>query len=237
MKRKRITTLLILLVAVPFTVYFGAVLFKEKYYLWISLCVALLACTPLFYAFDRKDVTSSELTVLAVLIALSVLGRFVFAWLPGFKPITAITVISAVWLGKEAGFAVGAVSAVISNFYFGQGPWTPFQMFAWGLIGFVAGSFGGFLRKNRIALCVYAGLSGLLYSMTMDVWATVWAENTFNLARYIATVIAALPTTVEYAVSNVVFVFLLAKPFGNKLLRIKKKYGLFAVQQFERKKQ
>lgn len=228
MVRKRSAlTALVLLAAIPLVVLAGAVMFREKFYAWIALCVAVLSCLPLFYCFERKESSSRELTVLAVLIAMSAAGRFVFAWLPGFKPITAITVIAAVYLGREAGFAVGALSAVVSNFYFGQGPWTPFQMFAWGVIGFFAGLLSRPMRKSRVLLCCFGALAGVLFSLTMDVWTTLWADSAFNFSRYAAAVLSALPITVEYAVSNVIFLLLLAKPIGEKLERIKKKYGLF----------
>ncbi len=230
MRNRKALTAVVLLLVIPLVVFGGAFLFRERFFAWIALCVAVLACMPLFYAFERRQNSAKELTVLAVLIALSVAGRFIFAWLPGFKPITAITVIVAVWLGREAGFAVGALSAVVSNFYFGQGPWTPFQMFAWGLIGFVAGLLSSPLRRSRVLLCVYGALAGILYSATMDVWVTLWADGGFSLPRYLASVIAALPVTAEYAVSNVIFLLLLAHPFGDKLQRLKSKYGLFAVK-------
>lgn len=236
MSRKNIITVMILFVLVPSVILTGAVLFKEKYYAWLSVCVAVLSCVPVFYAFERKDTTSTELTVIAVLVAISVAGRFIFAWVPGFKPITAITVISAIWLGKEAGFMVGSLSAVVSNFYFGQGPWTPFQMFAWGFIGFIAGIICVPLKKNKSLLCIFGAFSGVLYSLTMDVWTTVWAEEGFNISRYIASVITALPSTVEYAVSNVLFLLVLSKPFGDKLSRIKKKYGLFVVNKMKKER-
>ena len=228
MKRKKnIATALILLLAV-IAVFLGAVVFKEKYYAFVSLCVAILSCVPLFYAFEHKESTSKELSVLSVMIAISVVGRFVFAWLPGFKPITAITVITAVYLGKEAGFVVGSLSALVSNFYFGQGPWTPFQMFTWGIIGFLAGILAKPLKKSKLLLCLYGVLAGIMYSLVLDVWTTLWVDGTFNLSRYIAAIISALPVTAEYVVSNVIFLLLLAKPIGEKLERIKKKYGLFA---------
>ena len=228
-KQKNSITVCLLLLLIPAVVVLGAVIFKEKYYAWISLCVAVLSCIPLFYSFERRESSSKELTVLAVMIAISAAGRFIFAWLPGFKPITAITVIVAIWLGKEAGFVVGSLSAVVSNFYFGQGPWTPFQMFSWGLLGFLAGLLARPMRKNKIILCFFGALAGVMFSITMDVWTTLWSDGTFNLSRYGASVISALPVTVEYAVSNVIFLLLLSKPIGEKLERIKKKYGLFAV--------
>ncbi len=224
--KNRLTAVLFLLV-IPFVVVGGALLFQEKYYAWLSVCVALLTCVPLFYCFERRDTSSKELTVLAVLVAFSAVGRFIFAWIPGFKPVSAITIIAAVYLGREAGFVVGSMSAVISNFYFGQGPWTPFQMFAWGLIGFLAGLLKVSLRRRKLWLMLYGILAGVLFSAIMDVWTALWADGTFHLSRYLAACLSALPFTVEYAVSNVIFLFVLEKPVGGKLERLKKKYGVF----------
>lgn len=218
---------LLFLLAIPLVVIGGSLLFPEKYYAWVSLCVAVLSCLPLLFRFERTGNSSKELIVLAVMVALSAAGRFIFAWLPGFKPVTAITVIAALWLGKESGFVVGSLSAVVSNFYFGQGPWTPFQMFAWGFLGFLAGLLAKSLRKSTVWLCVFGAVAGVLFSAFMDIWTTIWADGSFQLARYGAAVLSALPVTVEYAVSNVIFLLILAKPIGEKLERIRKKYGLF----------
>ena len=224
---RRWLTVGLLLVLIPLIVLGGGLAFREKYYAWISLCVAVLACLPVFICFERKDSTARELVILAVLVALSAAGRFAFVWVPAFKPVTAITVIAALYLGREAGFVVGALSAVVSNFYFGQGPWTPFQVFAWGFLGFLAGVLAKPLLRHRVWLCIYGAVSGVLFSLVMDVWTTLTADGTFNLARYLAACITALPTTAVYAVSNVIFLLLLTRPIGNKLERLKKKYGLF----------
>lgn len=227
--KKSVITAIIILVLAPAVIFLGGIIFKDKYYSWLSLLVAVLSCVPLFYAFERKESNSKELTVIAVLVALSVIGRFVFAWVPGFKPVTAITVIAAIYLGREAGFAVGALSAVASNFYFGQGPWTPFQMFAWGFLGFLAGVLAKPLQKNKILLCIFGALAGIVYSLTMDIWTTLWADGYFNLSRYMASVIAALPVTASYGISNVIFLLALSKPVGKMLSRLKTKYGLFVI--------
>lgn len=224
---KNTLTICLLLIGIPALIIGGSFLFREKYYAWVSLCVALISCLPLFYCFEKKHNNSKELVIIAVMIAISVAGRFVFAWLPGFKPVTAITIISAIWLGKEAGFVIGSLTALVSNFYFGQGPWTPFQMFAWGFLGFIAGIMKKPLKKSKVLLCGFGGITGILFSAIMDVWTTVWAQGTFQLSRYIATMLSAFPVTVEYAVSNVIFLLVLAIPIGEKLERIKMKYGLF----------
>ena len=224
---KKMTASCLLLICIPLIVFGGAMLFQEKHYAWIALCVAMLSCLPLFFAFERSQSTAKELITLAVLVAVSAAGRFAFAWVPGFKPVTAITVIAAMYLGREAGFVVGSLSAVVSNFYFGQGPWTPFQMFAWGFLGYLAGVLAEPLRRRKLWMILYGVLAGVLFSAIMDIWTTLWADGTFNLGRYLAAIISAIPFTIEYAVSNVVFLLLLAKPIGEKLERIKRKYGLF----------
>ncbi|MBQ3816927.1 MAG: ECF transporter S component [Clostridia bacterium] len=227
---KKSIGIIILSALIPAVVIIGSLIFKEKYYAWISLLIAILSCIPLFICFERKESSSKELAVLAVMTSISALGRFVFAWLPGFKPVAAITIITAIYLGKEAGFAVGSLSAVVSNFYFGQGPWTPFQMFSWGFIGFIAGLLKNPLKKSKILLCAFGTVSGILFSLTMDVWSVIWADGGFNLSRYIAAVITARFVTAEYALSNIIFLLFLSKPIGEKLERIKKKYGLFMLK-------
>lgn len=229
-RAKAIVTLVLWLILIPVLMTIGTLVFREKHYAFTSLCVAVLSCVPLFYSFERRENTSRELTALAALVALSAAGRFLFAWLPGFKPVTAITILAAVYLGREAGFAVGSLSAVISNFYFGQGPWTPFQMFSWGMIGFLAGVMSAPLKRSRFLLCLFGALAGLFYSFTMDIWSTLWMEGSFTLSRYGSIVLTSAGMTAVYAVSNVLFLLLFSKPFGEKLERLKKKYGLFSYE-------
>ncbi|HLR71066.1 MAG TPA: ECF transporter S component, partial [Pseudogracilibacillus sp.] len=166
--------------------------------------------------------------ILAAMIAFSVVGRFVFAAIPGFKPVTAIVILTALSFGREAGFLVGALTALLSNIYFGQGPWTPFQMFSWGTIGFIAGTpfIRQLLSKNRWMLIVFGLFSGVLFSLLMDIWTVISIDGMFNIKRYITVVTLSFPFMLTYALSNVVFLLLTIKPIGDKLTRIKTKYGI-----------
>jgi energy-coupling factor transport system substrate-specific component len=208
--------------AIPATVAAGAVLLEEKQYALISLAVAVMATVLFAAGFEKKQTGTRRLIICAVMIALSVAGRFI----PLFKPVTALTVITAVYLGGESGFLVGAMSALISNFYFGQGPWTPFQMLAWGFIGLFAGISGRYLKKSRISMAAYGLISGAAYSLVMDIWTVLWYSGSPDIKLYLAAVVTALPHTALYCVSNVVFLWLFAKPFGEKLERVKLKYGV-----------
>lgn len=217
----------VLRVLLPFAVMPALVLLLPKemqarYYAPVSFALAILALLLFLAGFDRREIGTRRMILVSAMTALSVLGRL----LPVLKPVTALTVLSAVYLGAESGFLVGALSAVLSNFIFGQGPWTPFQMLAWGLIGLFAGMPAKPLSRSRLLLCGYGALSGAGYSMLLDIWTTVWTYGEFTLRAYIAALAASLPITCIYAVSNVIFLAVLAKPIGDKLARIRKKYGL-----------
>ena len=223
---KKVFPYLIYAVAFPLLAIGGAFIFKDKFYSWITLAAVLLACLPFFIRFEKKETDAKTLILISVMIALSVVGRFIFSPLPGFKPVTAMTVLTAMYFGSDAGFMTGALTAVISNFYFGQGPWTPFQMFSWGIIGLLAGIFAEKLKKSKVFLSVFGALAGILYSLLMDIWTVLWADGYFNFARYLAALVSSLQFTVIYAVSNVIFLLLLSKPTGKILQRVKTKYGI-----------
>ncbi|MBQ8861304.1 MAG: ECF transporter S component [Clostridia bacterium] len=226
MNKKNIAKYIVLLVLVPLAVLLGAVAFDDKKYIFVSACVAVLSCVPFFMSFEGKKTSTKRLVLLAVMLSFSVAGRYIFAFLPHFKPVTAIVVIAGIYLGTESGFLCGALSALVSGFIFGLGPWTPFQMFAWGLIGLLSSLLSEFLKKNKIALCVFGAVSGVIYSLLLDIVSTMWYDGVFNPSRYLALFVTALPVTAVYAASNVIFLFLLATPMGKKLERIKIKYGL-----------
>ena len=225
-KHIKIINAAIMCVLVPLVVYLGAKIFNEKQYAWISLCVAILACVPFFIRFESRDNDVRRLVLIAVMVALSVVGRFVFAPVPGFKPVTAMVAVTAMYFGSEAGFMTGALTAVISNFYFGQGPWTPFQMFAWGIIGFIIGLIAEPLKRSTFLLVLSGIIAGVAFSLLMDVWSTLNADGTFNIMRYFSFVVSSLHFMAIYAVSNVIFLLVLSKPIGKIFERVKVKYGM-----------
>jgi len=215
-------------VVVPIVIFIGVVLFNDRKYMLISILVAFLSCLPFFIVFEKGRKTGRELVVIAVMSAISVVGRIIFAPIPGFKPVAAVVIITGMTLGAEAGFITGSMTALASNVFFGQGPWTPFQMFAWGIIGFLSGLFFFGRKKINIIGIILAGvLSGVLFSLIMDIWTTVSVSGEFIMDEYILNITAAIPVTIEYSVSNVIFLIVLEKTFREKLLRIKIKYGVF----------
>lgn len=223
---KKVIKILVICLVIPLVIGVGIKVFNDRAYAFISLCIAVLSCVPLIISYEKRNSSTTRLVVLSVMIALSVAGRFVFSFLPHFKPVTAMVIITGIYLGYECGFISGAFTAVISNFIFGQGPWTPFQMFAWGLIGLISGLMAKFLVNKIIPLLIFSAVAGVLFSIMMDFYTTLWLDGVFNLSRFLANLLSALPVTITYAVSNVIFIFILVKPFGSKLERLKLKYGI-----------
>ena len=224
-RARRILGILIPFVLIPAAVLFFAFGPGRKHYALASLLVTLMSLVLFSCGFERRKTGTRRMILVAVMTALSVVGRFIFGVIPGFKPITAVVVITAMYLGSEAGFLTGALSALISNFSFGQGPWTPFQMLSWGILGLLAGIMSRPLRKSRILMSLYGVFAGVGYSLIMDVWTVLWYNGEFNAGLYLAAMVTALPHTISYAISNVIFLNILARPFGEKLERIKIKYG------------
>jgi energy-coupling factor transport system substrate-specific component len=208
-------------VLIPTVIALGLLFLEQRYHLIVTLLVLVLSLLLFLCGFERRVVGVRRQVIVAVMVALSVAGRFI----PFFKPITALTTITGMYLGGEAAFLVGALSAFVSNFFYGQGPWTPFQMLAWGLIGLFSGMLAPLLKRSRASLLLFAVLSGVAYSALMDVWTAISGEG-FSLPIYLGALVSALPHTAIYCVSNVIFLLLCAKPFGKKMERIKKKYGV-----------
>ncbi len=223
---KKRLSYVVMCILIPVTVVGGAMIFKDRSYAWITLAIAALSCVPVAISYEKKSSDVRELVLIAVMTALSVVGRVIFAPLPGFKPVTAFIVITAIYLGGEAGFITGAFTALISNFTFGQGPWTPFQMFAWGMTGLIAGLLSTPLRRSRALLLAYGVVSGVAFWLVLDILTVLWGDGFLNIARYAAAVLSSLPFMTIYAVSNVVFLLALEEPVGKILYRVKTKYGI-----------
>ncbi len=196
---------------------------SNKYFI-LAAVISVAICAVWLALYERKKASNLEAVLVAVMTAFASLGRLIFAGLPHFKPITAIVIISGASLGAVPGFVTGALTAAVSNMYYGQGPWTPFQMASWGIIGMLSGIFGEHIRKERWRLIVFGALCGVLYSLLMDICTVFMAGEGFSFGRYALYVTASLPVTVTYAVSNAVFLWLLGRTMCRRLTRIRVKY-------------
>ena len=166
--RTKMISLCIFLLAFPAICVVGVVFFKDRSVSFVLTGVVIAMLAGYFYIYEKKDSPAWELVIIALMSALSVMGRTVFAFLPSLKPCSAIIILTAIYFGRETGFMVGAFTALVSNFYFGQGAWTPFQMLAWGLTGYFAGMLGKWLVRSRILLLAYSAVIGVFFSLLMD---------------------------------------------------------------------
>ena len=163
----------------------------------------------------------------ATLGALAAAGRILFAAIPDFKPVSAICIISGVVFGRRSGFLVGCIAALVSNFFFGQGAWTPWQMYSWGLIGYLAGVFNEIgLFKFKFVLYVWAFLGPLLYGFILNSWYIVGFVHPITWESALLAYGAGLPLDLVHSVATVIFLAALFEPWKKKLLRVKSKYEL-----------
>lgn len=191
----------------------------------IIVLVVIAICAVWFVIYERKRTDVKKIMLITVMTALSVAGRIAFAGLPGFKPVTAIVIITGMYLGADAGFYCGALTAFITNFYFGQGAYTPFQMLVWGIIGAFSACISNSLKKDKLVLIAYGIFAGIIFSLLMDVYTVIWTFGSFKWSAYGIMIGAAVPFTVIYAVSNVVFLLALAGPVGKKIEHAVTKYS------------
>lgn len=217
---------LISLIMAILTVVVGVLLWRDQQYNLIIMLLVVISWIPFYFKYELSHPKTREVVILAIMIALTTLARTLFILFPSFKPVSALVIIMAVVFGKQDGFLCGSLSALISDFVFGIGPWTPFQMLAWGLIGYLAGMFCHQLYQNKWLLYSYGAVAGIFFSMIMDLWSVLAIDNSFNLSRYLFTVIAALPVTITYIVSNIIFIFVFKDAMFKILQRVKIKYGI-----------
>ena len=197
-----------------------------RHYALVSLVMVLAALALFFVRYEKKRPPAREWVPLAVMAALAALGRMAFAPLPHAKPMSAVIIITALVFGAEAGFLTGAMAALGSNFFFGQGPWTPWQMFAWGLIGFGAGWLGkrGWLEK-KWQCCLYGMASGLLYGWVLNLWSATAITGQDN-SGFFALCLFSLPVDLLHGGATVLFLLLIGDSWGAKLRRVQLKFGL-----------
>lgn len=221
-------SILILLILIPATLYLCFRMGNRHYYL-ASLLIILYTLIPFFLVFEHRRPQARELVVLAVLCALAIASRAAFVWLPNFKPICGVIMIAGVAFGPESGFLVGAVSAFGSNFIFGQGAWTPWQMFAFGLAGFLAGLFYRLriINKNRVVLAVFGFLTiMLIVGPALDTCALFLMANELNASSAGAVYLSGLPVNLVHAGAVALTMFFFSRPMFEKLDRIRLKYGM-----------
>lgn len=227
--KRTIVASFFILIIIPITIFIGVFYLNDRKYYFISLLIVIYTMIPFFMVFEERKPKARELIIIAVLTAIAVAGRGAFYMLPQFKPVVAIVIIAGVCFGGESGFLVGALSGFVSNFFFGQGSWTPWQMFCFGIIGFLAGVLfeTGILKKNRIQLCIFGGVTTFfIYGGIINIAALLMFNSKITVKSLISTYMSGIPFDLVHAAATIFFLFVISKPMIEKLDRIKIKYGL-----------
>ena len=210
------------------TVFVGnRVLGDRKYYI-ISMLVILESMIPYFAGFEKKRLGARGITVTSSMTVIAGLSRVLFYFIPQVKPMAAVVIISGIALGPTSGFIVGAMGVFVSNFFFGQGPWTPWQMLAMGGIGLCSGLIfnSGLIKcKKHTISAVGAVLVFLIYGAVMNL-STVLMYNEVITKELIMSVYAlGIPFDLIHAVGTFIFLWLISKPILEEFSRIQTKYG------------
>lgn len=203
----------------------------RQYYL-IAIVMIFLAVLFFLWSFEKRKPQTREIVMLAVLTAMAIVGRLIFFMTPQFKPCAAVIIITAVMLGKEAGFLCGCLTAFISDFFFGQGPWTPWQMFAFGMIGLVTALIfngaGKRLTEDRLFISVYGFfITFVLYGIIMDTATVLMYTDTPTLGALLTTYAGGIIFNLIHGLSTFIFLFVLSQTMLKKIKRIKVKFNMF----------
>lgn len=242
MSIKKVFNIIIGIILVLLLIFSVWGLKHQEYYI-ISLCIILLVLLPFFVIYER-EIRLREILMIVVMSGVSIVGRMAFFMFPQIKPMAALVIITGISLGKNAGFAVGAISVFLSNFYFGQGPHTPFQMVAMGTVGFFAGLlFHRSPKKEKqkficnqkykwfwkICPVVFYGFFAacFLYGLITDLNTILMIDTKPEFSLVLAVYGAAMPLNFLHGGATAVFLFILYQPVLKRLERVQKKYGLY----------
>ena len=222
-------SILVMIVLIPLTVGISWYLGDRKYYI-ASVLIMIYSMIPFFASFESRKPQARELVTLAVMCAIAVASRAAFVWAENFKPIGGIVMIAGMAFGPQAGFMTGSLSMIVSDIMFGQGPWTPWQMFSYGLLGFISGLLSKrniLSDKNPIKNAVIGFIMMVvMVGPILDTCAVFTMAQMLNTESILAIYGAGIPVNVSQGIAVSLCLLLLTRPMMDKLNRIKVKYGL-----------
>ncbi|MFD2443728.1 ECF transporter S component [Bacillus sp. CGMCC 1.16607] len=212
------------------TVLLWVSLIWDENYLLLSFGLVILSILYLIFRFENRKVDARELVLLAVLASIAAVGRIPFASIPSVQPTTFVIMMSGLVFGAESGFMIGAVAALASNMVLGQGPWTPWQMVAWGFVGLTA----GLLNKTRfmnsiLGKIIFGVIWGFLFGWIMNLWSLfsfTQSGEILNSKSFLTYLVGSALFDFMHSMSNVFFLLVFGNVWMKILSRFKKKYGL-----------
>ncbi|MGN0635774.1 MAG: ECF transporter S component [Acutalibacteraceae bacterium] len=228
MQTKRLLTALSVLLCFG-AVIAGVVLFQNKDYYLVTAAVLIFSCLP--FCRNLKEIRTRELAIVAAMTALAVASRAAFYMLPAVKPLCAVAILTGLSFGPQIGFVTGAFAMFLSNFLFGQGAWTPFQVFGMGLTAFLASLLLRAMRRQTdrtVCALIGGAICFFVYGVIADSCSVLMMVNTYTWKSVLAVYASGVPFNAIHAVTTAVVLFFLTKPTAEKLGRMQTKYGLFS---------
>lgn len=185
----------------------------------------IIIITAFLVCFELKKPSAARLMPIVMLVVIGSVGRIIFAFIPQVQPVTAIVIIAGACLGPADGFMTGVLCAAVSNIALGHGPWTPFQMLAWGVTGVLA----GVIAKTKVgsslaAMTVYSVFAGAIFSVITDLYTVASLFETMTVSYALTIILTGLVFNISHMIFNAVFILILYLPFRHMLKRVRKKY-------------
>jgi Prenyltransferase and squalene oxidase repeat len=178
-----------------------------------------------FAWYERSRPTSQVVALVAALAALAIAGRIAFAAFPNIKPTTDIVIFAGHALGPAPGFAVGGLTALVSNFWFGQGPWTPWQMAGWGFCGILGAALAVVRpRAGRFTLAAVCALAGILYGALLNFSLMATYGGDLSLQRFLALESRAIPFDAAHAIGNATLALVAGPAIVRMLVRFRERF-------------
>ena len=227
MNRKTLLCTLTLAVLLPLTLLAGSRLPGRWYYL-TATAMLLEGMVPFFLSFESRRPQARDICTIAVLSSLAVAAR-VAVVIPGYRPTMAVVMIAGIALGPESGFITGAVAALASNFFYSQGPWTPWQMMSYGLGGFLAGILVPrlFPGKRSWELALFGFVCILtVVGPVLDASTLFTVSSRLSLSYAAAVFAAGLPFNLRHGFAVGLTLWLVGRPLLSRLERVRQKYGI-----------
>ena len=197
---------------------------------FLTMLVTLACVGAFFMGYDSSVPSLRQVMPTVVLAAVAAAGRVLFAAVPDVKPVSAIAIVAGASLGRRQGFMVGALAALVSNLYFGQGAWTPLQMYAWGMVGSGAGILGdaGAFERAPWSVYAYGFVSALMYGAILNSWHVLGFVRPLTWQTAAAAFAAGIPLDVVHGTATVAFLLAIWAPWRRAIERVVRKYDLGA---------
>ncbi|MGG0274199.1 ECF transporter S component [Bacillus rhizoplanae] len=217
-----VVVFLVLVITLLFTSFV-----TDQYYIWCSLFFLIVIMLPFYVRFEKKAFVSREIVLVAVLAAIAAISRVPFSIIPSVQPTSFVIIVSAIVFGSETGFLIGATAALVSNIFLGQGPWTPWQMICWGMIGFSAGLLRHtWMMKTLWGRALFGFIAGFAFNWIMNLWFLIGFLKELTWDTFIKAYITSFYFDLAHALSNVFFLLVFSTSWIKILARFKKKYGI-----------